>query len=179
MSVTQAWFSTVIKLKNDIQTQQRRMDGRRQVRKEAKRGFCGRISSSRIFCVGILYPRKKKNKKETPDGNKLAGGVCTEPESLKADLPSKWLNLAFVEARKRSRSLAHNLPQWKSIGSFRTRGLIKRASFFLFFSCGVFGRRCRAEIIKLGSNCSPGFKLLQSLLTPHFFSYILFLWSWR
>lgn len=38
----------------------------------------------------------------------------------------------------------------------------------------MFGWRRRAEIIKLGPNCSPGFKLSQSLLTPHFFSHILF-----
>lgn len=88
-----------------------------------------------LLCWNPVGPvkRKKINKKITPDGNKLAGGVRAEPESLKADLASKWLNLAFVEARKRSRSLAHNLPQWKSIGSFRTRGLIKRARFFSFF----------------------------------------------
>lgn len=66
------------------------------------------------FVLESCRPRKKEkkiNKKITPDGNKLAGGVRAEPESLKADLASKWLNLAFVEARKRSRSLAHNLPQ--------------------------------------------------------------------
>lgn len=66
----------------------------------------------RSFVLESCRPRKKKKKKKiTPDGNKLAGGVRAELESLKADLASKWLNLAFVEARKRSRSLAHNLPQ--------------------------------------------------------------------
>lgn len=50
-------------------------------------------------------------KKVPPDGNKLAGGVGAEPESLKAEPASKWLNLAFVGARNQSRSLPHNPPQ--------------------------------------------------------------------
>lgn len=50
-------------------------------------------------------------KKKVPaDGNKLAGEVGAEPESLKTDPCSKWLNLAFVGARNQSGSLPHNLP---------------------------------------------------------------------
>lgn len=78
-----------------------------------------------VHCDEILQPQKKV----PPDGNKLAGGVSAEPESLKANPASKWLNLAFVGARNQSRSLPHNPPQWKSIGSFRTRSLIKTGPF--------------------------------------------------
>lgn len=60
-----------------------------------------------LHCGEIL----QLHKKVPPDGNKLAGGGGTEPESLKTDPASKWLNLAFVGARNQSRSLPDNLPQ--------------------------------------------------------------------
>lgn len=60
-----------------------------------------------VHCGEILQLLKKV----TPDGNKLAGRVSAEPESLKADPASKWLNLAFVGAKNQSRSLLHNPPQ--------------------------------------------------------------------
>lgn len=84
----------------------------------------GRKSSDGIFrCRSIVVKFCSSAKKKVPpDGNKLAGGVGTESASLKADPVSKWLNLAFVRARKQSRSLPHNPPQWKSIGSFRNKG---------------------------------------------------------
>lgn len=90
-------------------------DGRKEGSEEGRKENGDYVAESPAVGSFVLesctaVKREEKNKK-TPDGNKLAGGVCAEPESLKADLPSKWLNLAFVEARKRSRSLAHNLPQ--------------------------------------------------------------------
>lgn len=61
--------------------------------------------------VMLLLLEKKRKKKVTPDGNKLAGRVSAELESLKADPASKWLNLAFVEAKNQNRSLPHKQPQ--------------------------------------------------------------------
>lgn len=60
-----------------------------------------------VHCGEILQLQKKV----PPDGNKLAGGVSAELESLKTDPASTWLNLAFVGARNQSRSLPHNPPQ--------------------------------------------------------------------
>lgn len=87
------------------------MEGGKEGRKEYGDYVAESPAVGSLVLESCTPVKKKKEKKKTPDGNKLAGGVCCEPESLKADLPSKWLNLAFVEARKRSRSLAHNLPQ--------------------------------------------------------------------
>lgn len=89
-------------------------DGWKEKRKEGRKEGGDYVAESpavESFVLESCTPVKRGKKNITPDGNKLAGGLCAEPESLKADLPSKWLNLAFVEARKRSRSLAHNLPQ--------------------------------------------------------------------
>lgn len=74
---------------------------------EESRKLCARIFSSRSIVVKFY----SSGKKVPPDGNKLAGGVSAEPESLKTNPASKWLNLAFVGARNQSRSLPHNLPQ--------------------------------------------------------------------
>lgn len=56
-------------------------------------------------------PPTKKKGKAPPDGNKLAAGVSGECRSLKADLASKWLNLAFVEAWNSGWSPAHDQPR--------------------------------------------------------------------
>lgn len=62
-----------------------------------------------IFCsTSIVVKFCSFRQKVPPDGNKLAGGLSAEPESLKVDAAPKWLNLAFVEAENRSRSLPHN-----------------------------------------------------------------------
>lgn len=74
---------------------------------EGSRKLCARIFSSRSFGGEILQLEKKV----PPDGNKLAGRVTAEQESLKTNPASKWLNLAFVGARNQSGSLPHNPPQ--------------------------------------------------------------------
>lgn len=67
----------------------------------------------RIFSRGSIVVKfwSFEKKKVTLDRNKLAEGVSAGPESPKADPASKWLNLAFVETKNQSRSLAHNLSQ--------------------------------------------------------------------
>lgn len=138
-----------------------------------KREIACQDLQQQVHCGEFCSSRKKFHLMEI---NWLGESVLSR--SLQRQNPaSKWLNLAFVGARNRSRSLPHNPAQWKSIGSFGTRGLIKTGPFF----SEVFGWHWLTEIIKLGSNCSPRLNCCNPFWPAHplLFSPISSFWSSR